>query len=40
MRELTRKQAECYMYCYEHGYHTEASWESEIPVFMKELEIE
>ena len=39
MRELSRKGAKCYMHCYEHGYHTEASWESEVPIFLKELGI-
>ncbi len=38
-RELIKKGAKAYPHCYEHGYHTEASWETEVPIFMEELEI-
>lgn len=38
-RELTKKGAKVYPHCYEHGYHSEASWEIEVPTFMEELEI-
>lgn len=39
MRALTYKGAKCYMHCYEHGHHSEASWEKELPVFFNELDI-
>lgn len=39
MRILTQKGAKCYMHCYEFGYHSEASWEKEIPNFLKDLNI-
>lgn len=39
MRILTQKNAKCYMHCYEFGYHSEASWEKEIPNFLHDLEI-
>ena len=39
MRILTEKDAKCYMHCYEFGYHSEASWEKEIPNFLKDLNI-
>lgn len=39
MRLLTNKNAKCYMHCYEFGYHNEASWEKEIPHFLKDLNI-
>lgn len=39
MRILTEKDAKCFMHCYEFGYHNEASWEKEIPNFLKDLKI-
>lgn len=39
MRILTEKNAKCYMHCYEFGYHSEASWEKEIPNFLHDLNI-
>lgn len=39
MRILTRKKATCFMHCYEFGYHSEASWEKEIPQFLYDLQI-
>lgn len=37
---LTSKNAKVFTHCFENGHHCEASWEKEIPTFMKELEIE
>ncbi len=39
-RLLTSKNAQVYCHCYEDGGHNEASWEKEIPHFMKELNIQ
>lgn len=40
MRILTEKGAKCYMHCYEFGYHSETSWEKEIPHFLQDLGIQ
>lgn len=39
MRSLTRKNAKCFMHCYEYGNHSEGSWEKEIPNFLYDLDI-
>lgn len=38
-RALTKKGANVYSHCQEHGYHNESSWEKEIPLFMEDLMI-
>ena len=38
-RILTSKSAQVYAHCFINGYHNEASWEKEIPIFIEELEI-
>lgn len=40
MRILTDKGGTCFMHCYKNGYHNEASWEKEIPIFLKDLNIQ
>lgn len=39
-RILTKKDAKVYAHCQEHGYHNESSWEKEIPLFIKDLDID
>lgn len=38
-RLLTKKKAMVYPHCMEHGYHSESSWEKEVPLFIQELDI-
>lgn len=38
-RLLTKNGATVYPHCQEHGYHNEASWEKEVPLFIDDLMI-